>query len=345
LTGFQSRSDPGRLNVEDVFQVEPRERQHLQIFDRRGFLLDEIAQRGVLALVGPGDESRKAAGVFLNLANQIEVVHALLDGLAGAEHHGRRGADSQRVAGAVNIHPLLGRAFQAADAATDVIIQNFRAAAGDGIEARIAQARQGIAQGQAAHFGDIDDLRRREAMAPDIETLLDTAQQVFVPVDLQIRVQAALHQDAGAAEVDRLADLVEDHFLRVHVAFLMPRRAVKGAEAAIFGAEIRVIDIAIDDVADHALGVQLAAHLIAGHAEAHQVVAIEEIDRFGASHHAETPPETAVRSSAAAYFRYVSIAVECASENSKRMWRVRYSRTRGSAKPRTVVSWRMMSSM
>src|SRR4029079_12252484 len=119
----------------------------------------------------------------------------------------------------------------------------------------------------------------------------------------------------------------------------------KGAEAAIFGAEIGVVDVAIDDVADHAFRVQLAAHLIGGHAEAHQVVAVEEIDRFGASHHAETPPETAVRSSAAAYLRYVSIAVECASENSKRMWRVRYSRTKGSGKQRWGVHWRMMSSM
>ena len=116
-------------------------------------------------------------------------------------------------------------------------------------------------------------------------------------------MQAALHQDAGAAEADGLADLVEDHFLRMHVTFFMPRRAVKGAEAAIFGAEIGVVDVAIDDVADHAFRVQLAAHLIGGHAEAHQVVAVEKIDRFGASHHAETPPETAVRSSAAAYLR------------------------------------------
>ena len=41
----------------------------------------------------------------------------------------------------------------------------------------------------------------------------DRAQQVFVPLDLQVRMQAALEQNAGAAEVDGLLDLVEDDFL------------------------------------------------------------------------------------------------------------------------------------
>jgi hypothetical protein len=98
-------------------------------------------------------------------------------------------------------------------------------------------------------------------------------------------------------------NFVEDDLFGKDVAFGVAHGPVKGAEAAIFGAEIGVVDVAIDDVADHAFRVQLAAHLIGGHAEAHQVVAVEEIDRFGASHHAETPPETAERSNAAACLR------------------------------------------
>ncbi len=112
-------------------------------------------------------------------------------------------------------------------------------------------------------------------MVPDIEALLDAAQQVFVPLDFQVGVQAALHEDAGAAEAEGLADFFEDDFLRVHVAFVVAERAVKGAEAAIFGADVGVVDIAIDDVADHAFGMQLAADLVGGHAEADQVVAAE----------------------------------------------------------------------
>ena len=43
---------------------------------------------------------------------------------------------------------------------------------------------------------------------PDVETRFDRAQQIFVPLDLQVRMQAALHQNAGAAKVDRLLDLL-----------------------------------------------------------------------------------------------------------------------------------------
>ncbi len=66
-------------------------------------------------------------------------------------------------------------------------------------------------------------------------------------------MQAALHQNAGAAQIDRLLDLVEDRFLRKDVAFLVPHRTVERAEAAVLGAEVRVVDIAVDDVGDHAV--------------------------------------------------------------------------------------------
>ena len=89
--------------------------------------------------------------------------------------------------------------------------------------------------------------------------LLDRAEQVLVPLDLQIGMQAALHQHAGAAQVERLLNLVEDRFLRQDVAFGVPHRAVERAEAAILGAEVGVVDVAVDDVGDHAFRVQRRA--------------------------------------------------------------------------------------
>ena len=65
-------------------------------------------------------------------------------------------------------------------------------------------------------------------------------------------MQAALHQNAGAAQVHGLLDLLENGFVREDVAFVVAHGPVEGAEAAIFGAEIRVVDVAIDDVADDA---------------------------------------------------------------------------------------------
>ena len=84
-----------------------RDGQRLQVLDGGGLFLDEAAERGVLALEGPGDEGGEAAGVFLQVAHELEVIHALLEGLAAAEHHGGGGAHAELVRGAVHVDPVL----------------------------------------------------------------------------------------------------------------------------------------------------------------------------------------------------------------------------------------------
>ena len=168
------------------------------------------------------------------------------------------------------------------------VVQNLRAAAGDGIQARIAQPRDGVAQAQAADLRDVGHLRRGEAVQMDGEALLDAAEEVFVPFDLEIGVQAALHEHAGAAQVEGLLDLVEDGLLRQHVAFGVAHGAVEGAEAAILGAEVGVVDVAVDDVGDDALGMPLAAHGVGLHADADEVVGMEQVEGFCASDHSGT---------------------------------------------------------
>ena len=92
------------------------------------------------------------------------------------------------------------------------------------------------------------------------ETLLDAAQHFLVPIDLQIGMQAALHQHAGAAEFDGLANLVVDGVELEDVTLFgcgPLQRPVESAEGAILGAEIRVIDVAVDDVGGDAFGCSL----------------------------------------------------------------------------------------
>ena len=173
------------------------------------------------------------------------------------------------------------RALQAGDARADFVVQDFRAAAGNRVEPGIAQAGDGVAHAQAGNFGDAQNFRRRKAVQVQLrEALLDRAQQIFVIVDAQIGIQAALHENAGAAERDGLLDLLQDGVEREDVAVLRAHGPVEGAEGAILGAEIGVVDVAIDLVGGHARIVFLLAQLIRGHADADQVVGPEEIERF-----------------------------------------------------------------
>ncbi len=117
------------------------------------------------------------------------MIHAMAILLAAAEHHGGGGAQAERVRGAVHLLPLVGGALQARDARANFVVEDFRAAAGNGVESGVAQARDGVAHGEAGNFGDAQNLRRRKAVQVQLrEALLDGAQQIFVIVDAQIGI-------------------------------------------------------------------------------------------------------------------------------------------------------------
>ena len=102
-------------------------------------------------------------------------------------------------------------------------------------------------------------------------------------------MQATLHQHASAAELDGLANLlvncveVED----VSLFRLRPFQwAVKRTERAVLGAEIRVVNVAVNDVGDHAFGMKLAADGIRFHADSDEVVGVVEVESLGVGKHA-----------------------------------------------------------
>src|SRR5438309_11571266 len=123
------------------------------------------------------------------------------------------------------------------------------------------------------------------------KSLLDATQHALVPLDLQIGMQATLHQNSGAAEFDGFANLVVDRIQIEDVplfGFGSFQWTIKRAECAVLGAEVRVINVAIDDVSDHALGMQFTAHGVSFHADADQVIGAKQIYSlyFGEGHSA-----------------------------------------------------------
>ena len=103
------------------------------------------------------------------------------------------------------------------------------------------------------------DLRRAEAVDVDLRKVaLDVAQQLFVPLELEFRVQSALHQDLVAAQVDRLLDFLQQHVALEHIAFRVFGLAKERAEIAHGRADVRVVDVAVDVVGAVRLGMQPA---------------------------------------------------------------------------------------
>src|SRR5690349_8494772 len=102
-------------------------------------------------------------------------------------------------------------------------------------------------------------------------------------------MQTTLHENPGTAQIHRLLNLVENRLDWQDVAFFVPHRAVKRAETAILGAKIRVIDVAVDDIADHTVGMKLATHGIGFFADRKQIVASKQIDRLATRDHRSDP--------------------------------------------------------
>src|SRR5262250_2380770 len=114
----------------------------------------------------------------------------------------------------------------------------------------------------------------------NFEPLLDPPQHLFMPIDLQVWMQAALHQHASATQFNGLTDFVVDSLETENVSLFglgSLQRTIKRAKRAVLGAEIRVIDVAVDDVGGNTLRVQSASHCVGFHANADEIVGTVEV--------------------------------------------------------------------
>jgi hypothetical protein len=151
-----------------------------------------------------------------------------------------------------------------------------------GIESRPASRRRVRVAGTLSFERDVLDLGRRERVQVHLVAALDRAEEVLVVVDAQVGVVTALHEDARAADRERLLDLLEDDRLREQVALgAIAGAAVEGAEVAVGDADVRVVDVPVDDERDPAGVAVSRTQLVGGLADGDEVLRLEERDGLG----------------------------------------------------------------
>ena len=89
-------------------------------------------------------------------------------------------------------------------------------------------------------------------------------------------MQSTLHQHARAAERNRLVDLGADLIDGADISVGRARPAIERAERADHIADVRVVDVAIDDVGDDVVGMTLLANFISSSADPRDVVRFEQ---------------------------------------------------------------------
>ena len=82
----------------------------------------------------------KAAGLVLQIANSLQVTHAMLDRVADAEHHRRGRSQTDLVHRAHHRQPFIGRAFRR-HALAHFVVENLGAAAGQTVKSCVLQTR------------------------------------------------------------------------------------------------------------------------------------------------------------------------------------------------------------
>src|SRR5688572_24589956 len=97
-------------------------------------------------------------------------------------------------------------------------------------------------------------------------------------------MKSALHQHTGAAERDRLVDLLADLVERPNIRVRRAGPAIERAEGADHVADVRVVDVSIDDVRDHVSGMTAGTNLIRGDTHAGDVVRLEQRRAFFNGH-------------------------------------------------------------
>jgi len=102
------------------------------------------------------------------------------------------------------------------------------------------------------------------------------SKEVLIPFDIEVRMQTTLHQHACTAELDRLIDPFADLLDRMDVRIRLSRTPIERAKRANYIANVRVINIAVDDVRDDIGRVVLHPDLVRGKADPHKIVRFEQ---------------------------------------------------------------------
>src|SRR6476661_6364795 len=92
-------------------------------------------------------------------------------------------------------------------------------------------------------------LRRTEPVDVDVRIFFaDVVQEIDVPLEWQFRMMPALHQDLYSASSSELVQLLIKLLEAQHVMIFVAFGSIERAELAVNIANVRVIDVAIDDV-------------------------------------------------------------------------------------------------
>ena len=168
-----------------------------------------------------------------------------------AVHHRRGRPDADAVRRGDDLDPGRRRQLALGQHPADLVVEDLRGGAGDGVQPRLASLDQEVLEGQAGAARPVDDLHRGERVHVHARhARLHRRGQVEVRRAGELGVDAALHAHLGRAELPRLLGAVGDLVERERVGVGVGAPLGERAEAAADVADVGEVDVAVDHVGD-----------------------------------------------------------------------------------------------
>ena len=206
--------------------------------------------------IAPGDERREAARLVLKVAQPEQVLEPLLHRLDRAVHHRRRRAQPGAMRVPHDVEPLVGGRLVVAveDAGGRDRRESPRR------RRECCRDRPRSSRSITSGTGSCDSREMWMTSGGDSACSRKSGYRCFTcrnrssyHAQRHVRVVAALQQQLAAAERDRLFDLPEDLVEPERVALRRSDGPIERAELAARDADVRVVDVAVDDVGDDAV--------------------------------------------------------------------------------------------
>ena len=206
-------------------------------------------QQRVLRLKCPANESGESAALVLLIAQALQMFDAVFDRLDMTEHHRRARFQSELVRYLHHFQPTITVDLERRNSLAHAIDQDFTTAARDRAQARLFELPDHFAQRHPKRFREMLEFRWTESVDVNVRIFFpDVLQQIDIPTKRQFGMMPALHQDLHAARGRKLIELLIKLIAREHIMIAIFFRAIKRTELAVNVADVRVVNVSIDNV-------------------------------------------------------------------------------------------------
>ena len=224
-------------------------------------------------MVGERDVGEEAVRFVLEIAEYRQMLDAILDCLDVPVEHGAVRANAESMGGAMDLDPVFAGELLVGDGHAHAFAKDFRAAAGQSVEAGFTKRDQYILDRHLVDASDVGDLHRSEGLDVDVRiSRLESAEHLAVVLEAALHIETADDVELFRQAICRRLRLGVHLIERVVISTLFLGETREGAEHAGFAqiADVGRIDVLVGGES-HDVAMLATIGVVGEHAKPEQI--------------------------------------------------------------------------